>query len=105
MSITSMLDFQRLHETGYHIIEICPRCKTYEISPEGGLCYTCQFEIDFGEMPDPFKEVRPRKLSREDAEEIRHEYAEGGITQAELAKKWGVSRGHISNIIRRVYLV
>lgn len=42
----------------------------------------------------------PARLSVADVRLIRAEYAKGGVTQEALADRFGVSRSHISNIIR-----
>lgn len=41
-------------------------------------------------------------LTESDAKNIRAEYALGGITQQQLAAKYGVSRQTVSDVIRRV---
>jgi hypothetical protein len=42
---------------------------------------------------------QPTKLSAAEAQQIRKEYAEGNITQTELAKRYNTRQGHISNIV------
>lgn len=42
------------------------------------------------------------KLTESDVRSIRTEYAAGGVTQSELAKKFGVSQTLVSSIVRRV---
>jgi predicted DNA-binding protein (UPF0251 family) len=41
-----------------------------------------------------------RKFTLEEAEAIRGEYSEGGISQTKLAKKYGVSQPIINMIIK-----
>jgi len=43
------------------------------------------------------------KLTEGEVRSIRVEYASGGVTQRELAAKYGVSRGHISDIASGKY--
>lgn len=49
------------------------------------------------------KEQNPNaRLSEHQIKEIRKRYARGGITQAELAKEYGVVQPHISRIVREI---
>lgn len=41
------------------------------------------------------------KLTEEDVRNMRNEYEQGGITQDQLAKKYDISRGSVSAIIKR----
>ena len=52
------------------------------------------------DQPSPPKRRR-RKLTSAQVREIRHRYA-GGVTMAQLAAEYGVSRIAISSIVRRV---
>lgn len=50
---------------------------------------------------DDYGEKSPNaKLSNKQAQEIRTRYAQGGITQKELALEFGVSRSAVSSIVR-----
>ncbi len=42
-----------------------------------------------------------RKLTYEQAEELRAEYAAGGVYQSTLAKKYGINQSAVSSIIHR----
>ena len=42
-----------------------------------------------------------RKLTQEQAEEIRDLYQSGGITQTELGNRFGVTQATVSKIVRR----
>ena len=46
-----------------------------------------------------FKNTKVMKITLEDAREIRELYTNGGFTQRELCRKYGLTQGHISNII------
>lgn len=39
------------------------------------------------------------RLTAEQVQDIREEYARGGVTQAALAKRYGVDQGHISKTV------
>lgn len=41
------------------------------------------------------------RLTEDDVLELRRRYADGGVTQKELAKEFGVDKSSISLIIRR----
>jgi hypothetical protein len=43
----------------------------------------------------------PKKLNGDQVTEMRRAYAAGGITQAQLAVRFGVSRSHVNGIITR----
>lgn len=43
-----------------------------------------------------------RKLTEEQINQIREQYAAGGVRQADLAKQHGVNQPHISRIVRGV---
>lgn len=46
-------------------------------------------------------ELHPmHKLTKADVEQIRKEYAGGGVTQCDLASRYGVKQGTISSIVR-----
>lgn len=48
------------------------------------------------------KETHPlRKISAADVEQIRAEYAKGGVMQKELADRFGISPTQVSRIVRR----
>jgi DNA-binding transcriptional regulator YiaG len=54
-------------------------------------------------LSDSHKDQVPvnKKLTFEEAEKIREEYAAGGISQAKLAVKYGISQPCIFGIIKR----
>lgn len=43
------------------------------------------------------------RLTREQVQEIRRRYARGSVTHAQLAEEFGVTRPHISSIVRRKF--
>ena len=45
--------------------------------------------------------THPRKLTDAQAEEIRKSYADGSVSQQQLAREYGVARGSICQILRR----
>lgn len=44
--------------------------------------------------------IPPSKLSEKQCNQIREEYAVGGISQANLGKKFGVSQSHVHKVIK-----
>lgn len=52
-----------------------------------------------GASKKPFR--KRNKVNPEIVSLIRYVYAEGGISQRELARLYGLTQGHISSIIRR----
>ena len=44
---------------------------------------------------------KPRKLTDQDVADIRRRYSHGSTTQTALAKRYGVSQTHVSDIVRR----
>lgn len=54
---------------------------------------------------DPGERHPKAKLTNEQVRVVRAEYERGGVTQQDLAARWGVSRGNLSKILnRKAYL-
>jgi AraC-like DNA-binding protein len=52
-------------------------------------------------MAGVYRLVKPRRLSRESHDLVRHEVA-AGISQAEVARRWDLAESTVSRIVRRV---
>jgi transcriptional regulator with XRE-family HTH domain len=67
-------------------------CAAFNCQPGDFLVY--------GDPPSPSKARVGQKINFQKAEEIRSLYEAGGITQKELARKFGISPSMVSMIVR-----
>ena len=83
-------------------IGYCEWCGTYGHLSDG-LCRKCYCKKYYREVTRPVicKKDKEPKFSDENLR-IYLEYQKGGVTQADLARKYGKSRQAVSNLIHRI---